>query len=223
MDLEVVDPGEMEMNEDVIPPDDEDVTKNDPGFSRPEGSQQKTSLTIPKSNLESELIRSNKDKFKSWYGIDNETFDALEMNLERKGDKLYFKSSKGEILLNCKNKPLLSLSSISGKGAAEFRDIVTEAQQRLGTYKPPKKTAKQPLEPTVVNRPPLRPAAFDNPIFDDAQLTAELTRKLTDLEPINAVLKAKGEVPLDTSSLMRASEFSTKKFRELNGLVDKVN
>jgi len=94
------DPGEMEMNE--IPQDDDDeqygptddsidedydgdITQNNPRFSLPEGSQQETSLTKPKTILENQLIESYRDSFKSKYKIDDETFDIVRMNLEFRG------------------------------------------------------------------------------------------------------------------------------------------
>jgi len=45
------DPNVLEMNEDVIPPDDEDITQNDPGFSGE--SQQETSFTTLEGSQES--------------------------------------------------------------------------------------------------------------------------------------------------------------------------
>jgi len=41
------DPNSLEMNEDVIPPDDEDITQNDSEFSKPKGGQQETSFITP--------------------------------------------------------------------------------------------------------------------------------------------------------------------------------
>jgi len=63
-------------------------------------TQHTTDFTEPKSSQELELIRSYKDTFKSWYGIDDKTFDVLRMNLSRRGNELYFKSNKGDVLIS---------------------------------------------------------------------------------------------------------------------------
>jgi len=58
------DPNNFEMNEDVIPPDDDtsedlsptDITQNDPEFSPPAGGQQETSFITPKGSQASRWI-----------------------------------------------------------------------------------------------------------------------------------------------------------------------
>jgi len=97
MDPEVVDPGEMEMN--AIPPDDDDERyapqDDDPvddedAYTYPSNiTKNETSFTIPRISQESRLIEQYRNDFKSKYEIDDETFDVLRMNLERKGNKIY--------------------------------------------------------------------------------------------------------------------------------------
>jgi len=52
------DPNSFEMNEDIVPPDDDQLedtplTDNDTEFSQPEGSQRETSFITPKWSQES--------------------------------------------------------------------------------------------------------------------------------------------------------------------------
>jgi len=77
----------------------------------------------------------------------------LRLNLNRRDGNLYYK----DIQINRKDaKGLLALKSIKGKGAAEFKNIIIEGQQRNQHH--------HPIEPTVVDRQPI---TFDNPTFDD--------------------------------------------------------
>jgi len=91
------DPNSFEMNEEVVPPDDDpsedlstiDLTQNYPGFSG--GSQQETSFFHPEGSQASRWIEAYRDSFKSKYKIDDKTFDALRLDLSRRGNTIYFR------------------------------------------------------------------------------------------------------------------------------------
>jgi len=172
------DPNVFEMNEDVIPPDDEDITQNDPGFSGE--SQQETSFNTPEGSQASRWIELYRASFKSKYRIGDNTFDVLRLNLTQRGCKLYYKDAQ----INRKDgEGLYALTSIKGKGAAEFKRVVEEGQRTKQLT-----VQERPIEPTVVDRQPI---TFDNPAFDDRD-DDELTERLTDLRTINADLEAAG-------------------------------
>jgi len=88
------DPNSFQMNEYVVPPDDDPsedlshtaITQNDHGFSG--GSQQETSFLTPKGSQESRWIEIYRDMFKNKYGIDDQAFNVLRLDLERRGGNL---------------------------------------------------------------------------------------------------------------------------------------
>jgi len=107
------DPNAFEMNEDVIPPDDEDTLLTPSA----DITQNETSFTTPESSQENQLIDSYRDSFKSKYGIDEGTFDTLRLNLKFRGNKLYYEDAQ---ITRKDGKGLYALSSIKGNGAVDF-------------------------------------------------------------------------------------------------------
>jgi len=123
------DPNSFEVNEDIVLPDDDssedfshiDVNQNNPEFSPPAGSRQETSFITLKGSPAPRWIVSYRDSFKSKYGIDNNTFDTLRLNLNQRDGNLYYKN----VQINRKDgKGLYSVNSIKGTGAGEFRNII---------------------------------------------------------------------------------------------------
>jgi len=121
-------PNSFEMND--VTPDDDDQPLLNPSRDITENS---TSFTIPESSQESEWIESNRERFKGPYHIDDETFDVLKLNLRRGDDKIDGEDPKmiyyrDALIISKRSVNLLSLDSIKGTGAAEFRSIVKENQ-----------------------------------------------------------------------------------------------
>jgi len=149
------DPNSFEMNEDIVPPDDDssenlsiiDVSQNNPEFSPPEGSQQETSFITPEGSQESRWIESYRDSFKSKYEIDDKTFYALRLYLRRKGNKIYFQLS----LSFDDGRKLYSLNSLKSKGAAEFKNIIRGGQRRVQARLI--EEARRSIQPTVQEQP----------------------------------------------------------------------
>jgi len=189
-----IDPEEMEMN--VIPPDNnpiDDITQNDPGFSGE--SQQETNFTTPEWDINRTRIDMYREKFMTTYGIDDATFNLLKEDLVFKDKKIYYKSKSGVlVLLSGKIKELVALSSITGKGATEFRNIVTGVQRELASRRQASQQRASQLRESKITRQPI---TFDNPAFEDVD-DDELTQRLTDLRTINAELRAEGEPELDS-------------------------
>jgi len=132
--------------------------------------------------------------------IDDKTFDALRLNLNRRDGNLYYEASQ----ISRKNgKGLLALASVKGKGATEFRNIIRGGQQRVHP-----KVQEQPVEPTVVDR---QSVTFDNPTFDDKD-DDELRIIYTDLE-------AAGEPPIES---YRTSGIPLATLREVEGLTENL-
>jgi len=184
------------MNEDIVLPDDDlsddlphiDITHNDPGFSG--GSQQETSFITPEGSQASRWIESYRYSFKSKYGIDDNTFDTLRLNLNRRGNKIYFKNLS---LSFDDGRKLYSLNSLKSTGAAEFKNIIRGEQGRVqarsieGARRSKQPTVQeQPIEPTVVDG---KSMTFDIPAFDDGD-DDELSQRLTDLRTINAEFRS---------------------------------
>jgi len=136
------------------------------------------------------------------------------LDLTRRGDKLYYKDAQ---ITREDGKGLYALTSIKGKGAAEFKRVVAEGQQRLVEQS---QQPKQPTEPNVVNRQPIEhkpiDRTFDNPGYEDKD-DDELTQRLTDLKTINANLEAVGEPPLDS---YKTPGIPLETLREMEGLTD---
>jgi len=151
--LDPVDPNSFEMNEDTPdddPSEDIPLTDNDTEFSQPEGSQQETSFTTPEVSQESRWIELYRDRFNSKYGIDDQTFTELRLDLKLRGGNLYYKDAQ----IMCKGgKGLYALSGIKGKGATHFKNIIKYGKHRVQKRLiEESRRSKKPIEPTAVDR-----------------------------------------------------------------------
>jgi len=199
-----VDPLDDDPSEDLLTID---ITQNDPGFSV--GSQQETSFITPEASQASWWIELYRASFKSKYGIDDNIFNTLRLDLERRGGNLYYE----DVQINRKDgKGFYALASIKGKGAAEFKRIVQEGQRRVQARRSKQQTVQgQPIEPSVVDRQSM---TFDNPMFDDED-DAKLTQRLTDLRTIKADLE-------DAAYIYTLSRIPRVELREMEGLTNNL-
>jgi len=200
------DPEEMEMNEISLVNDEQpslntsrDITENETDFSQ-DGSSM--------GGLDYKAIEGFRNKFKSKYNIDDETFDELRKNLIMIDDKLYYKGRNGSgdpvnVLIEGIRTKVYALRTIENmEGGTRFACAIEMFElSRPGARTKVQNQPKQPVEPTVVNRQPIEhepiDKSFDNPVFDDED-DDELTQRLTDFRTINEDLEATGEPPLDS-------------------------
>jgi len=97
----------------------------------------------------------------SHYGINDKTFDVLRLDLNLRGNKLYYKNLS--LTYGAKGK-LYSINSIKSKGATDFKNIIKDGQRRVqARLIEEARRSEQPMEPKVVDR---QSRTFDNPAFD---------------------------------------------------------
>jgi len=99
--------------------------------------------------------------FKNKYGIDDQAFTELRWDLKLRDGNLYYKDAD---IMRKDGRGLYSLTSIKGKGAAEFKNIIKYGKQRVQKRLIEKaRWGKQLIEPKVVDR---QSRTFDNQAFD---------------------------------------------------------